>query len=113
MINLELEIDLRVYSLDAAKKTAYRFSDRANASFRQTSEHLWVIEFSIKQNSTLTEAEVLSELLDQDLREQVAEETKMVRDLLMAQAFSKLSLVDPVGESGTLEDDALGIVVSR
>ena len=40
------------------------------------------------------EGEFRNELLDQDLRETIAEETERVRNLLLAQAFSGLSLTD-------------------
>jgi hypothetical protein len=39
--------------------------------------------------------EFCNEVLDQELREIIAEETVGIRDLLLAQAFSKTSLIDP------------------
>jgi His-Xaa-Ser system protein HxsD len=112
MNQFRMEFDLRVHSMNAVKKTAYRFSNRASASFSQSSEFILVVVFSVERSAELQEAEILKELLDQELREIVAEETKMVRDLIMAQAFSKISLVDPDGEGGTFEDDPLGIATS-
>jgi hypothetical protein len=52
-------------------------------------------------------------VLDQELRETVAEETKSVRDLLLAQTFSGLSLVDPVGENADYHDDPLVIAARQ
>jgi hypothetical protein len=39
--------------------------------------------------------EFCNEVLDQELRETIAEETAGIRNLLLAQAFSKTSLIDP------------------
>jgi His-Xaa-Ser system protein HxsD len=44
--------------------------------------------------------EFCNEVLDQDLRETVAEETTGIRNLLLAQAFSKTSLIDSELETG-------------
>ncbi|MCA9059945.1 MAG: hypothetical protein KDA85_15665, partial [Planctomycetaceae bacterium] len=48
-------------------------------------------------------------VLHEDLREMIAEETKVVRDILLAQAFSGLSMTDPDGETADFRKDPLGI----
>jgi hypothetical protein len=55
------------------------------------------------------EGEFRNELLDQDLRETIAEETGRVRNLLLAQAFSGLSLTDADADAADFRDDPLGI----
>ena len=50
-----------------------------------------------------------NQVLDQDLRESIAEETKSVRDLILAQAFSGLPILDPLGETADFRGDILAI----
>ncbi len=53
--------------------------------------------------------EFRNEVLEQELREVVAEETRPVRDMLMAQAFSAFSLLDQEGDEGDYRKDPKGI----
>jgi hypothetical protein len=55
------------------------------------------------------EGDFRNEILDQDLRESIAEETAQVRNLLLVQAFSGLSVTDTVADTADYGDDPLGI----
>ena len=46
------------------------------------------------QNPDETAGQFCNEVLDQELREEIASESRGVRDLLLAHAFSKTSLID-------------------
>jgi len=48
------------------------------------------------QNPDEAAGQFCNEVLDQELREEIAAETRGVRDLLLAHAFSKTSLIVPV-----------------
>ncbi len=50
-----------------------------------------------------------NELLDQDLRESIANETERVCNLLLAHAFSGLSPTDTVADTADYRDDPLRI----
>jgi His-Xaa-Ser system protein HxsD len=95
---IELVIDLRCYRLSAIKKAAYRFAERFTAILGSIEQgHLGM---SLRFKTTVTEASAreatrmfFQELLDQELREQIAEETNPVRTLILAHAFSNLDLI--------------------
>lgn len=106
------EIDGRAFRLSAIKKAAYRFGDRCFVTIETLDEKRVVITFQPKRANfsiDVLEGEFRNEVLDQDLREIVAEETEGIRNLLLAQAFSKTSLIDPESESASYEEDPLGI----
>lgn len=91
-------IDLRAYRLVAIKKAAYRLADRASIVIGEVHQDHAQVSIGTKAPLTDTSAAELSfafyqELLDQELREQVAEETASVRALILAQAFSKTDLI--------------------
>lgn len=94
---VEFVVDLRVYRLAAVQKTAYRLAARCTAVLGD------VTESSVSVNLTFpkatTEAHALEvarlffqELLDQELREQIAAETAPLRNLILAYAYSRTGL---------------------
>ena len=109
------DFDLGVFRLSAIKKAAYRFAGDFNVQVDQisaTSVRVTVAARHDGGKNGVDPARLPSEVLDQELRELVAEETKSVRDLLLAQAFSGLALIDPVGETANYQEDPLGIVTN-
>lgn len=91
-------IDLRSYRLAAVKKAAYRLAARCTAVLGTLEHEQLPIAFNFKpgtNEATAREAVRLffEELLDQELREHVAEETAPMRALILAQAFSKTDLI--------------------
>lgn len=92
----ELRLSSDVFRLDSIKKVAYRFSGRCSFDFQidgttvickflfarpQTEDNLAVFELNFR-----------NELLDQDLRERIAEETAPLRNAILAYAFSNSGL---------------------
>ena len=93
-----MQLDLRAFRLGAIKKAAYRFADRCTVVFGAESGHTLDVELRFKTATAEASAIELTrlfhqELLDQELREQVAEETAPVRALILAHAFSKADLI--------------------
>jgi His-Xaa-Ser system protein HxsD len=93
-----LTIDVRVYRLAAVKKAAYRLADRCTAIIGAPADHLLPVSLRFKPGTaedTAREAarSFFQELLDQELRAQIAEETDAIRTLILAQAFSKADLI--------------------
>jgi His-Xaa-Ser system protein HxsD len=84
-----IDVDLRLYPRAAIMKTCYWFSGRCTASVEQISDE--VVRVRLVPKSTASgaklEDEFRTELLDQVVRAQVAEETKNIRELIVAQAF--------------------------
>jgi His-Xaa-Ser system protein HxsD len=96
---VHLSIDLRAYRLNAVKKTAYRLADRCTAVLGAPDVDALPVTFLFKSGVSEDAArEVVraffEELLDQELREEIGEETGPLRALLIANAFSKTDLID-------------------
>ena len=109
---IEIVIDTGIFRLAAVKKAAYRFGDRCHVAMDSADQSGVVVRLTPKNgaiSAAALEGEFRNEVLDQELREVVADETLPVRNLLLAQAFSATSLLDPAGESGDYHDDPLGI----
>lgn len=104
-----LRIDLAVYRLAAVKKAAYRFSNFATAAIELDGGHAVVVLTQAGEHAGDLQQAFLREVLDQELREVVADETAPVRNLILAQVFSRTNLLDPVGEEADFREDPLGI----
>lgn len=97
-----LDVDLRIHSLMSVKKACYRFADRFDIQLTQSSaEHVSVVFRPLGKDaptgSRLAElaSQLRREILDQDLRESIFEQTKEVRTLILAEAFSNTGLLEP------------------
>ena len=94
-----LVLNTDVYGLDAIKKTAYRFADKTSVLLQPLSENTISVVFNFvgkyaASNPDNIISDFCNELLDQDLREIIKRETGPVRNLILAHAFSRTSLVE-------------------
>ncbi|MGC4031648.1 MAG: His-Xaa-Ser system protein HxsD [Tepidisphaeraceae bacterium] len=108
-----VSVDLRLYRLVAVQKAAHRYTGHYRIQMRQIDPERIDVAFFAKPGSTvLGRPSVLdfeTDLLDQELREAVGTETLAIRNLILAQAFSNVNLLDPVGEQADFEADPLDI----
>ena len=88
-----------VYRLSAVKKAAYKFTDAFSITIDVENSNLTTVTLVPKVNVCrpwdALIGEFCNEVLDQDLRETIAEETNSIRDLILAQAFSEVSIFHP------------------
>ena len=94
-----LAIDTRVYSLEAVKKAAYKFAGVTSVIIEPQKDNVISILFNFtgthgKNDPERVIADFCNELLDQDLREIIKRETAPLRNLILAHAFSRSSLVE-------------------
>lgn len=87
-----LSFDRDIYSLDVIKKSAYRFSSISSVTFKKSDTGYDCIfelpdKFTDAQVDTFV-SEFKKNLLDQDLREIIRDETETTRNLILAHAFS-------------------------
>lgn len=107
-----LTFDEAVYCLTAIKKAAYKFSDRCWFSIESQNQRVSVtVDLKDSCPSTLQDVlgEFSNEVLDQDLREQISRETEALRNLIVAHAFSRTSIIDTDLEIVDYREDPLGI----
>jgi len=91
---------LSTYSLNAIKKTCYKFSSDFSVKLEKVDDEKIKVGFTFNPNAdNEMRADLIrqfhNELLDQDLREIVFKETEGVRNLILAHAFSKTTLIEP------------------
>jgi His-Xaa-Ser system protein HxsD len=88
--------DLRLHSITAVKKAAYRYSDRFVTDFElKDQELLCRLRFTQQRSEDGFQRAIddfKKEALDQDLRERLKAETEPVRNLILAHAFSKTGI---------------------
>jgi len=94
-----LLLDTSVYSVDAIKRAAYKFADRTSVIISSASGTSVKLAFSFlgqhaRNDPEQVVADFCNELLDQDLREIIQRETRPVRNVILAHAFSRTSLAD-------------------
>lgn len=105
--SVRLEFDQNIYRLSAVKKATYQFGDRCHALIDHGTNGRIVVTLQMKSASNDADnlrGEFANAVLDYELREQVAEETVGIRNLLLAQAFSATSLIpsdDDIDRNGS------------
>lgn len=100
--------DLGVYSLAAIKRAAYKFAEDWSIQLAEEGESRLRILCCPKTPAAdaahLANA-FFNEVLDNDLRETIASETAAIRNLILAHALSRTSLLNQETESGSYQDD--------
>ena len=94
--NLTTSFAVSTFSLDVVKKAAYRLSGRASFDIRRNDGEI-VCRLDFPTPLGQDDAEALlaafrNEVLDQDLRRSIAEETAPIRNAILAYAFSRTDL---------------------
>ncbi|MDG1288072.1 MAG: His-Xaa-Ser system protein HxsD [Rickettsiales bacterium] len=88
--------DSSIFSLECVKKALYKFADKAGFEISQNGKEITVsiIKHSDDDNVNSLLNQLRNEVIDQDLRQLVAQETSTIRELILANAFSKTKMVD-------------------
>src|ERR1700733_11661434 len=92
-----IRIDLRVYPLEVAQRAAFRCTDIASFEFSMVDERNLDVTATPKSTLSIASDDIAmrfkNELLEQKLRQTIADETKSERDLILAYAFSNTKLL--------------------
>ena len=92
-----LKFDKKIYRLIALKKASYKFIDKISVNISdEVDHHLVNVVFTKDLSDDAKEHllnELLKEALDQDLRETIKKETEAYRNVILAHAFAKTSLI--------------------
>ena len=96
MIDREITFEAATHTADAIQRAAYKFSDRLSCDVvTEGAVFRCILHLGVEDESV---EDVLSdfrnEVLDETLRERIRGETREVRNLILALAFSKTGLVD-------------------
>jgi His-Xaa-Ser system protein HxsD len=94
-----LRLDLSIYTIEAALRAAYKFTDRSYVYAARDTEAPGVLVVVLTAKAAGTDlspilGDFLNELLDQRLRCSLDAEFGALRTLIVAQAFSEGNLLD-------------------
>ena len=96
-MNYTIEFDEKVVSIESVKKAAYKYLNKFTVDFNLEEHKIKVeIVFDLKISASdhlSIIQDFKKEVLDQDLREVIKKETEGYRNLVLAHAFSKTSLI--------------------
>jgi His-Xaa-Ser system protein HxsD len=89
----QYSVDTSIYSWGALFRTCYKFTDRSYLYLRRETADVVSVTFTAKNAETDVSAligEFANELIDQRLRSLINDETRSVRELIVAQAFAEI-----------------------
>ena len=91
--------DAKVYTLDVVKRAAYGFAGKGGCAITLDGDQIRV---HFTPGAPMTPDEITrlvcalqNAVLDQDLRDRIRRETADMRNLILANAFSRSGLIDP------------------
>jgi His-Xaa-Ser system protein HxsD len=84
--------DAHVFSLDTVKRALYRFSDKCSLDIQMEDNVITVALQSEFKDDWIDK--IKNEVLDQDLRDTLSQETANIRTLILANAFSNTGLIE-------------------
>lgn len=89
-----IQFSKEIYTVDTIKKAAYRFTNEASFVFNIVDNNIICDVTLVKDDSDPSEFSLRfnNEVLDQDLREKVANETESIRNVVLSYTFSKVSV---------------------
>lgn len=109
---MTIDVDLSVYPIELVLRACHAFTARCYVSPRAASQGLLAVDFVARdeRDSLRDLAGAFSNaLLDMALRALIAEETRGLRELLLAQAFCEADLLDRREIECSEVDDSRGI----
>jgi His-Xaa-Ser system protein HxsD len=101
---VRLPVDTDLYTLEAVFRACYKFTDRCYLFIERGDEHTVVVEIRSRHDGVDLDDIVGSfgnELIDQRLRAELARSTRVMRDLIVRQAFVEADLEDQADGSST------------
>lgn len=105
-------VSLTVYSMQAVLKAAYQFTDRCYIHIEPETEQILLVRCKAKSvhvNAQELAHEFCNELIDQQLRVAISQETEAIRTVILAHAFSKTALIEQEFETADYTADPFEI----
>lgn len=107
-----VKVSSNIYRIEAILKAAYKFTDKCYIHIEPATEDKFLVRIKTKNQSYSSQElahDFCNELLDQELRIIIGQETEAIRNLIMAHAFSKTALIEPEMEMADYVEDPLQI----
>ena len=111
--SLDIHVNLSVYTLDALFRVCYWFTDRCYL-FLTCDDAQLAVTVHIGKKTPDTDLRVIAgefsnELINQKVRRDVADATRAIRELIVAQAFAEADLLDRSESQADYHRDPKGI----
>lgn len=104
---MELRFDKGIYDRRALLKAAFRFTDRCYIHLQQDQAQ-WIVSWREKDGASVDSREFENELIAQNLRLQLLEESADLRKILLARAMASTVIQEvpvPSDESSSVMQD--------
>lgn len=116
--SLGLSVNTKIYPIEVLFRVCYAFTDRCYLflEVQQHDETVINIHFSRKRvdiDMGAVVSEFSNELINQRVRFDLANETRPIRELIVAQAFAEADLFDRSDSEADYADDPRGITVTK
>src|ERR1041384_573717 len=115
--SLSIAVDTNIYPLEVLFRTCYVFTDRCYLFLSATdASDVINVRFRQKLDSCDLDSvagEFSNELINQRVRLDIANETRAVRELIVAQAFAEADLIDKSDCEASYIDDPKGISITK
>lgn len=112
---LTLEVDTAIYSLEALFRVCYSFTDRCYLFLEPATKDTGVVVRITGKKPDFDLDTVAGEfsnaLIDERVRRDIATETMSIRELIVAQAFAEVDILDRSLAEASYAEDPKGIAV--
>ena len=112
---LTLEIDTAIYSLEAIFRVCYAFTDRCylflEPATKDTSAVVRITGKKPDLDLDTVAGEFSNALIDERVRRSIATETMSIRELIVAQAFAEVNILDRSLAEASYVEDPKGIAI--
>src|SRR5919106_5045004 len=112
---LALEVDTAIYSLGVLFRVCYAFTDRCYLFLEPATKDTSVVVRITDKKPDLDLDTVVGEfsnaLIDERVRRDIATETMSIRELIVAQAFAEVDILDRSFAEASYVEDPKGIAV--
>jgi His-Xaa-Ser system protein HxsD len=110
---LLVKVDMKIFSIDALLKTAYWYAGRCYLHLQTADGDIVEARFKPKPGVNIDHLpeQFMNDLLDQSLQERVSRESEPFKNLILAHALSKTSLVNAELETNEPFEDPKGIMI--
>ena len=89
-----IKADRKIYTKNALLKTAFSFTDHAYLHLSQDPDS-WIIQWTNKEGEEVSPLEFENELIQQQIREGLLEQSADIRKILLARAFASTIIESP------------------
>lgn len=89
-----ITFDKKVFNIDTVKRALYRLADSGSFDILDREGEIYVAIHPSRENIEELKAQIRNEVIDQDLRDSISLETRDIRTLILANAFSNTGLID-------------------